>query len=1028
MPKNKPKYKKAGAKSGTGAPAAEKGKKQPKGASKGRTAAPARGGGRPRSTAAAAATAKPAAAKDAPARRLRFVTPAARQGLARLGASAGQSWQRLMIRLRLRGSVKPGDAGAAAGTGRARGTTGGTRKAVGPRPLKRAPGVQTPGAWGSLTRRCRGLIQSPWLQNLYRQAITFDGMMAVLLAIMLFYPPFFRGLFFASELLPTHMLTAAVFALFAFYKLTRRELSFFNGPLDYAVFVLLGLYITSSINAWNTRDAIAAVLKMANYAAVYWLLAYSVRSLSAVRGYLGVLLASGAGVSLLGLGAAIGTFSYKDAFVDGRIFGSLQYPNTTASFLTAINLFGLYLWDESRNKFLGALLAAANYLLFLTILGTQSRGALVIYPIALVILLLGLTGRQRWRVLGCFAVQLVASLAVYGQVMARTGGQAQLQGWLWVLAGAALASVLYLAWQYLASRRQSGALPLKAGARKRHLQPWVVPAAVVLAVAVLGAAGFGLWRERGTVAAIASQITLQAEQQPLIARLKTVSWSDINIQERLVMSRDALKIMAASPANALLGAGGGGWNASYHMYQSYLYFTTEAHNHFMQVGVETGFPGLLTFLLIWIFFIAAAWRLYRQVRPDGKTDPGAGEPGAALPATAWVILSSAVALGIHSAMDFNLSLGAVALLLWALFGLIRGLDRLYGPEAAARAAAAEAAAARDRRGRSRYKKNETVAWKMPSSIQGLIVGALTAVVFFWSLNLLIGIQYAQAAGTAASGNRVDEAVSNMEQAIGHDTWNTEFRSTLALFYRYQIQVLEISQDPASQDPNAIQDFRNERAALFNKALDVLQKAVKEDRGGDASLRMLYAQMLFNAGFVDEGVNQLEQARALVPLAKQSYEALSQGYFVAGRLYLEQAEQPLEGTAEQDVQEARQRGQEILQQALGAPKQIQDLMAGIPQAVQDMWTARGEPLLEATPQVYQNAGMAGVLLGRYQEADGYLEAALEDENLKATTLLWQGISLQQQQKDAEGQNLIDEALKLDQSLSEELPVIRALLPE
>ena len=71
---------------------------------------------------------------------------------------------------------------------------------------------------------------------------------------------------------------------------------------------------------------------MANYAAIYWLLAYSVRSLSVVRGYLGVLLASGVGVSLLGLGAAIGTFPYKDAFVGGRIYCQPPVPEQHGSF------------------------------------------------------------------------------------------------------------------------------------------------------------------------------------------------------------------------------------------------------------------------------------------------------------------------------------------------------------------------------------------------------------------------------------------------------------------------------------------------------------------------------------------------------------------------------------------------------------------------------------------------------------------------------------------------------------------------
>jgi hypothetical protein len=1019
MPKNKPKYKKAGAKSGTGAPAAEK-RKQPKGAAKGKAAAPGKGGSTRSRVAGAAPTktvpTRAAAAKAAPAKRLRFVSPAARESLGKLGDSAGRSWQRLKILLRLSGS---GDTAKTAGQEAA--ATAGTRS------LKRAPGVQkqpvsagvtgarAAGA-GKFGKYFKGLVQSPWLQNLYRQVITFDGLMAILLAIMLFYPPFFRGLFFQNELLPTHMLTAAVFALFAFYKLTRGELAFFERPLDYAVFVLLALYITSSIDAWNTRDAIAAALKMANYAAVYWLLAYSVRSLSAVRGYLGVLLASGAGVSLLGLGAAIGTFTYKDAFVNGRIFGSLQYPNTTASFLTAINLFGLYLWDESRSKALGALLAAANYLLFLTILGTQSRGALLIYPIGLIILMIGL--KSRWRILGKFAVQLIASVAVYNGMMIHTDGQTQLLGWLWVLGGAVLAALIHIGWQYLEQQRQQGTR--RTG---RRVKPWVTPAVAALIVIILAGGGYTAWRYNSSFAAFTTKLA----SNDLVSRLRTISLSNLSFTDRVTWSSDGLRIMTASPVNALLGTGGGGWNSSYHKFQSYPYFSTEVHNHFIQVGVETGFPGLITFLLIWVFFIATAWKLYRHVRPGGKADPGAGGPGAALPATTWVILSSAVALGAHSALDFNLSLGAVALLLWGLFGLMRGLDRLYGPETAARAAvaAAEAAAARDRRSR-RYKKNEPAAWKMPSSIQGLIVGALAAVVFFWSFNLLIGVQYAQAAGTAAQGNNADAAVSNMEQAVRHDTWNTDFRSTLAQYYLYQAQVLEIQ---SYQDPANAGNTQSDQAALLTKARDMIEAAIKQDRG-DSNLYMLYAQVLFRTGSIAEGLNQLEQVRTSMPLASQSYEALANGYFVAGRFYLEQAAQAPEGTADQDVQKARQQGQEALLQALGVPQRVQDQLAGVPANVLKLWEAEAldYPMLEVAPQVYQNAGMAGVLLGRYQEADTYLDAALKDDSLKATTQLWQGISLQQQGKDADGQKLIDEALVADESLAQELDGIKPLLPE
>jgi hypothetical protein len=690
--------------------------------------------------------------------------------------------------------------------------------------------------------------------------------------------------------------------------------------------------------------------------------------------------------------------------VQGRIYSSLQYPNSTAAFLMTVNLFGLYLWDESRNKFMGVLLAVANFLIFLTILGTQSRGVLLIYPVMLVLMMIGLRGRQRWNILGLFGVQLVASLAAYSGVMSHTGGKTQLLGWLWVLGGAVLASLIYLAWQYIAESTRRRA----AAAVTRRLQPWVVPTAAVLVVVVLAAAGLGLWHERKAVASIAAK----ADPQALIARLKTISWGDVNLQERLVMSRDAMKIMVSSPANALLGTGGGGWNATYHMVQSYPYFSTETHDDFMQTGVETGFPGLLDFLLIWGFFISAAWGLYRFAGPGGK--PARGP--AAVPATTWVILCSALALGISSAMDFNLSLGAVAILLWGLFGLMRGLDRLYGPVTADRAAAVEAAALQSRREKNHLKRNERTTWQMPRSIKGIIVGCLTVVVFFGALDLILGLQYDAAAYAAAQSNNLTLSITDYEQAVRHDYLNTDFRAALAQSYVEQVQ----------NDQNS-KSTQNDDSDLLTKAENVMNLAVRLSRG-NSSLRMLYAQVLFQFDNVDEGMQQLEEANRLLPLDKSTYEALADGYFVAGRFYLEQANAAPQSASVQDVQNMRQKGQNDLELSLGVPKRIQDRMAGVSKALLKLWTDRGDPILVVTLPVDQHAGMSAVLLGRYQQADGLLQLTLSDSSLKATSDLWEGISLQQQGETAQGQLLIDQATKSDPTLGPELLKVRALLPK
>ena len=61
----------------------------------------------------------------------------------------------------------------------------------------------------------------------------------------------------------------------------------------------------------------------------------------------------------------------------------------------------------------------------------------------------------------------------------------------------------------------------------------------------------------------------------------------------------------------VVGAGADGWNALYHQYQDYLTYTTEVHNHFLQVWVETGTIGFITFISIWLLLLITVYRVYK---------------------------------------------------------------------------------------------------------------------------------------------------------------------------------------------------------------------------------------------------------------------------------------------------------------------------------------------------------------------------------------------------------------------------------
>ena len=100
------------------------------------------------------------------------------------------------------------------------------------------------------------------------------------LCALMLYPPFFRGLFFSREFLPTHAFSALLFGLWWIYKLSvKKDASFLTHPLDYAVLGLVAAYAISLIPAVNTRAAIGELLKNSNYFIAFWLAAEMTREL-----------------------------------------------------------------------------------------------------------------------------------------------------------------------------------------------------------------------------------------------------------------------------------------------------------------------------------------------------------------------------------------------------------------------------------------------------------------------------------------------------------------------------------------------------------------------------------------------------------------------------------------------------------------------------------------------------------------------------------------------------------------------------
>ncbi|MBC7106660.1 MAG: polymerase, partial [Firmicutes bacterium] len=171
------------------------------------------------------------------------------------------------------------------------------------------------------------------------QQIAFWG-----LAALLFFPPYFRGLFFAPEQEWALVFGALVFWVAWLWKWGREDYEFLAHPLEYFMLALPAAYAAAAFVAVNRGLAVDEVVENILYFVAFWAVARLVTTEREADTLLTVVYLSATGVALAGLATAAGVIHIKDGFVDGRIYSSFQYPNALASFLTAAFFLGVYLW------------------------------------------------------------------------------------------------------------------------------------------------------------------------------------------------------------------------------------------------------------------------------------------------------------------------------------------------------------------------------------------------------------------------------------------------------------------------------------------------------------------------------------------------------------------------------------------------------------------------------------------------------------------------------------------------------------
>lgn len=757
------------------------------------------------------------------------------------------------------------------------------------------------------------------------------------IALLLILTPLFRGLFFPEEQLVALLATVALVIIWCFYTLREVQQGLAISPrnaqpsapltmsaMDWAAVAVVLSYFISLFFGVKIRDAVQEFIKYSTYLAIYWLTSRLIRRTEDAFGVLQVLTLSGALVSLIGIAVVTGTMSYNAAVLGGRLSSVFQYPNSLASYVSAAFITGLILWSRAEKTSEKMIWAIAGYLSLFAFILTDSRGAWLVFPIGLALLVLLLPASLRWKAATNFAGTVVSvglTAPLFSPYLKDPGhGKALVIPLLGIAVVVIAVLVLESYWRLPAKQRRIIGLSC-------------------LSLAVIGLVAAGFLLSRGAS---------NGSAQGLLGRLTATKLTDHNILERFQFSKDAFKIIKAYP---VFGVGGGGWSSIYFSYQTYGYSSTLVHNNFMQVWVETGTIGFVAFLSLWGLAVIRGMHLAREGEELSRT-------------LATGTLVPAILLGMHSTIDFSLSLASISFAVWALLGTVRGLEL------------AQVGNGWPSKGRDgKLASGPRPLGKDPATVLMIIAG-ISMVLGGLAASILTGYYFGQRGARALNADQLDEARAQFERAISLDPFTATYHIDLATTYE---RLARSRKDDS----------------LMTKAFDHIQAGLERDRFNPVWTDAFGAFMLRN-GRINEGITAIERMGELRPAYGITYEKLAQGYFAVGEFLVKNG-QTNEGKAylaKVPGLENRMREKRREAPAFAYPEQV------VP---------------ETTPLVQLLSGKSFALLGDSTRAVQYLLAAAASPIQEGEARLWLGAIYRRQGDAARAQAELDRAFQLNPGL-------------
>jgi len=245
----------------------------------------------------------------------------------------------------------------------------------------------------------------------------------ILLSLVpVFFSALFQGGYFPWETYLTFLLALPAIFLFLFTKINSPEGLRKSGS-DRGLFIFLIVTFISLFFTVYFHATLTEFFKVLVYLSLFYIILNCIESEKDTNLILNSILGLALILSLLGILAYVGLrFKLSGAFFDflsrngftqgGRIASTLQYSNTFAAFIILPFFISFSYFITQKNLLKKILYLALSLIFLITFALTESRGALIVLVIAILIYILFLKGKDKKFSLISFAILIGAILIV----------------------------------------------------------------------------------------------------------------------------------------------------------------------------------------------------------------------------------------------------------------------------------------------------------------------------------------------------------------------------------------------------------------------------------------------------------------------------------------------------------------------------------------------------------------------------------------------------------------------------------------